>query len=166
MKKYLIAGFVALVALFVGVFNTTDIPTGGMAGNVLNSDEFTVNGITRAYRSEAMTTATTTVCAVRSPINATSTLMYGGAHFTVSSTTASTVYLAKANTRYATTTNLGTEGIAANGQATLVASSTTSQGNKDRIFSPGQWFVVGMAGMGSQTYSPTGVCKAEFLIAN
>lgn len=110
-----------------------------------------------AGKMESLTQATTTVCAIQSPA-ATSTLALGsGVRFSVSSTTATTITLAKSANAFATTTQIGTNfAISANAQATIIASTT------GMIFEPNYWFVVGMAG-GTGNFSPTGVCQANWL---
>lgn len=127
------------------------------------------NGITHEYRSYVMpgNAATTTVCALQSPTYATSTLDYGSVFFNVSSTTAATVAtLAKADTRFATTTVFGTLEIPAGNGGALLASSTPNVYGKN-IFTPGQWLVVGVQGGGggaASHFSPTGRCDGEFIV--
>jgi hypothetical protein len=108
-----------------------------------------------------LTAATTTVCALQSPA-ATSTLVRGGVRLSVSSTTASTVTIAKATTAFATTTWLTNESVGANAQATIIVPATTTPtGQAFQIFAPNEWLVVGMSG-GVGTFSPTGVCQATW----
>ena len=109
---------------------------------------------------QTMAQATTTVCAIQSP-NATTTLAFFSANFTTSSTTASLITMASANNAFATTTTLGVSvSIPANGQATIIA--TTTPGT---IYAPLTWFVVGMAG-GTGNFSPVGACNAQFNSVN
>lgn len=115
-----------------------------------------VGGVTRYMaKTSSLTQASTVVCALQSPA-ATSTLVSGQIRFSVSSTTASTVTLARSSSSTATTTSLGSITIPANAQGIAVASTT---GN--HIFSPSTYFTVGMAG-GIGTFSPTGVCEATW----
>lgn len=111
----------------------------------------------RASADNTPTAATTTPWALQSP-SATSTLIAAWCRVDVSSTTASTLTIARAATPYATTTLLGRYGIAANAQATVVASSTPTAGEAT-TFSPNTYLVVGMAG-GIGTFSPSGSCGA------
>ncbi len=116
-----------------------------------------------AGHTESLTQASTTPCAIQSP-TATSTLVFGGIKLNVSSTTASRVTLAKSSTQYATTTLLGFADLAAGAQATVVASTSFSGiagADGALVFSPGQWFVVGMSG-GTGTFSPTGSCSVQW----
>jgi len=120
------------------------------------------NGVRVIPTGRALATATTTVCAIQSP-NATSTLRWAGVKFDVSSTTASTITLAKSATAFATTTQIGeTVAVAANAQAFVLATSTAAQViAQTTVFAPSQWFVVSMTG-GTGTFSPTGACQATF----
>jgi len=121
----------------------------------------THNGVQTCATKRSLTTATTTVCAIKSP-NATSTLHRGSVKFSVSSTTASTVTLAKAATPFATTSILVADtSVSANAQASIVSTSTVLSTGGVTLFAPNQYFVVGMAG-GVGTFSPTGSCQAVF----
>jgi hypothetical protein len=136
------------------------ISYGGTSPEV-SSPYFIINGIAQWYWSQTPNTATTTVCAIQSPTS-TSTLLTGSIRLSKSSTTASTVYLAKAATAYATTTSLGSASVSANAQATVVSLKTAAGGDGlSETFAPSEWFVVGMAG-GQGTFSPTGRCTAVF----
>jgi len=146
------AGYTHLSGLIVG----TD-------GIITSSSTISVNGAGTITKRAVMTTATTTVCALQSPA-ATSTLVYGSAYLTVSSTSASTLTIAKATTAYATTTSLGASAIAANAQATIIASTTPTAGAAT-VFAPSTYMVVGLQG-GTGTFSPTGVCTAVFRTVN
>jgi hypothetical protein len=129
---------------------------------IVTSTEYTVGGIRYTEVRQEMASATTTVCALASP-NATSTLVNATADFTVSSTSASRVTIAKATTPYATTTQIGqTIAISANAQDTILASTTAAQiGAEVAIFAPNVYTVVSMAG-GVGTFSPTGTCTATY----
>jgi hypothetical protein len=131
---------------------------GSLTGPIINSNFITIGGITEYYWSSSLKTATTTVCAIKSPIG-TSTLVFASASFTTATTSASTVTFAKGATAFATTTQIGsTFSIAANAQATLVASTT-----QINTWAPSQYFVVGMQG-NPGTYSPVGKCEAIFRV--
>lgn len=123
------------------------------------------NGDTNSFEGNgALNTGTTTVCAIQAP-NATSTLVNGYIQENTSSTTASTITVAKSSTAFATTTLINSVAVSANNQATILAASTTVSAleQTNRIFSPGQWLVFGQQG-GTGTFSPTGVCGAEWLV--
>jgi len=115
-----------------------------------------VGGLRNFFNSSPLSTSTTTPCAFQA--NATSTLVSGGVKFTVSSTTATTITIAKATTPTATTTWIHNGSLAANAQGTFIVPGATTT---NQIFGPNEWFVVGMSG-GNGTFSPTGVCHAIF----
>jgi hypothetical protein len=137
---------------------------GAVASSDLMTNWFSFGGVQQwAGKIETLPTASSTVCAIQSP-NATSTLVGGTIRFTLASTSAVTVDLAKGTTQYATTTKIGsTYGIAASAQATIVASSTGSVAGDGTIFAPNNWFVVRIneysnsSGAGN---APTGKCQA------
>lgn len=125
-----------------------------------------VDGVTKCYRKMKMAQATTTVCALKAPTIASSTLIHLTVDATLSSTTATTVTIAKANSGFATTTIIGNQvANAANAQFTIVASTTAAQNitGTATTFNPGQFVVVGFSG-GIGTFSPTGTCVGEWLV--
>ena len=164
------AGLLALLAIVLGVAyrpgtdtNSNTPSLGAVSGPTISGNYFSVGGVGMYSDGKRFTTATTTVCAIRSP-NATSTLLDGSASFSVSSTTGTTITLAKATTPYATTTSLGAAVIAANAQGTVIATTTPLDAlDEDKTFAPLTYFVVGMAG-GTGTFSPTGFCHARWVI--
>ena len=109
-----------------------------------------------------LTQATTTICAILSPA-ATSTLVSGGVKIDLASSSATTVYIAKATTAYATTTLLGAAiAVGAGAQGFGVASTTGSH-----VFAPNTYFVVGLTGGDSGVANPVGLvprgsCHAVF----
>ncbi len=137
-------------------------------GAVTGPDSFfpceTHNGVGRCFNRTTLRTATTTVCAIKSPA-ATSTLVTNSIQLTTSTTTAYATTIAKAATAFATTTVLGNSVTYSGGaQSTQVASSTAANFTaKDFTFGPSQWLVVGMQGSGG-TFSPVGTCEATFEI--
>lgn len=144
------------------------VKLGGVSGPDTYFSYVANNNLQEYGETKGFTTATTTVCAIKSPA-ATSTLVFAGVNFTVSSSTASLVTLAKATTAYATSTALNTLTLAANAQGAQIATSSTATvgvvGNN--IFSPNTYFVVGMQDTtpqaGAGTFSPVGSCSARFL---
>lgn len=134
--------------------------TGSFTGAVTHTaNANTFGGVTFHFDTQAFDTATTTVCSLQSPA-ATSTLEGGSARFSVSSTTASTVRIARAATAFATTTTIIAQSVGAGAQITIpFASSTPSNTYTDRVFAPSTWLVIGMEG-GTGTFSPTGNCWA------
>lgn len=161
IKTFIIGALVVLTGVF-GFSFFKDAPLGATPGSDFSSESITVNGVPLTFKTSAFESATTTVCALQAP-SATSTLVNGSARFTVSSTTAATVVLAKATTRYATTTSLGKATIGASAQGTVTATTTPTDAlDEDKIFAPNDWLVVGMQG-GSGTFSPTGSCSAQWM---
>ena len=130
---------------------------GALAGPDIPYPYIGIGGVRRYFNSSGLATATTTPCAFQS-LAATSTLVGGGAKFSVGSTTATTITIAKATTPTATTTWIHNASLAANAQGTFIVPGATTT---NQIFGPNDWFVVGMSG-GNGTFSPTGVCHAIF----
>ena len=144
-----------------------DAPTlGAVSGPDFFFDYFNLNGVKTYATSKSLAQATTTVCSIRSPIGATSTLAFGAIRFNIASTSATYLEIAKATTAFATTTRIGsTYNFAASAQATIVASTTGSVAGDGTIFAPGEYLNIKTswsvpAGVGSV---PTGVCKATFV---
>lgn len=167
MNKNILSAIGIFVAIVLGLFgalrqstSTTtvqQVPTnvGAVNGPDLPYPYITVGGVRTWFTNVGMTQATTTVCALVSPV-ASSTLVSASASFSVSSTTATTVTMAKASTAFATTTAINTTTIAANG--TGIVNATTSPVT---VFGPSQFVVIGVQG-GTGTFSPTGRCMAVF----
>lgn len=138
---------------------------GAVSGPDISSPYFSYGGVRHwGAKTESLTEATTTVCALQSPA-ATSTLSFGSIRLSVSSTTASTVTMAKATTPYATTSLLASSAVGANAFLTLVATSSLPVGFT--TFAPNTYLVIGMADAtpqaGAGTFSPTGVCQATWV---
>jgi hypothetical protein len=167
--KTAIVSLVICVLAFTGYAVATkpnsDAPEklGALSSPDLPYPYFSFGGVRSwAGRTDSLTAATTTVCAIQSPA-ATSTLRFGSIRFGVSSTSATTVYIAKATTPYATTTALGQCALAANAQGTCLASTTpTVNVDPAQVFAPNTYLVVGMTG-GVGTFSPTGTCEATWI---
>lgn len=164
MINKLIGGVAVLALVIAGVAVSKPaqvvektIQAGAVASPDIMSPYFSFGGLKHwAGRTDSLTQATTTVCAIQSPA-ATSTLAWAGVLFKVSSTTASTVTLATSTTAFATTTLLTSTTIAANAQGYI-----NFQGSSANVLAPNTWVVVGMAG-GTGTFSPSGTCQAEFM---
>lgn len=170
MKNHLITAGIAIVVFAVGIAFVKPVQNvvqqfGSVASPDIQSPYFSFGGVRFwGAHTESLAAATTTVCALQSPV-ATSTLLSASIRFVVSSTTASTVTLAKATTAYATTTKLVEVALAAGAQGTVVASTTPSGGATNdgtNVFSPNTYLVVGMAG-GTGTFTPTGTCQAVWI---
>src|SRR3990167_4295200 len=170
MNKTNVTIGIAIVALLVAgiayfspnaVTNTIERTVGGAAGPESTNDYQCYNGVCTHYRKQAMvvtayngTLGSTTVCALRSPTNATSTLKIGTAIINVSTSTAATLTVAKSATAYATTTLIRTQTVSANAKASLdfatttlgIDSATGILRGDDVTFAPGQYLVLGASG--------------------
>lgn len=115
----------------------------------------------------ALTTATTTPCAIQSPA-ATSTLEVAGIRLDVSSSTATTWTIARATTAFATTTQIGTNyTVAANTQAFINASTSPAAGAPE-VFPPNNWLVFSetggiTSGDSGTGFVPSGECSAQWV---
>ena len=159
---------VACVALY-GVTHPAQVNTvvekvGAAAGPERFSECESTNGVTKCWARATAKTSTTTICALRAPVGATSTLVAATVDLTLSSTTASRIHIAKASTAFATTTQIGsTIVLAANEQVTIIASTTAAQeANQVPKFTSGQYLTVGIQG-GTGDFSPVGTCQAEWM---
>lgn len=142
------------------VINTESPTYGATPGTDIDSPFTTQNGLrTWAYR-KGLATATTTVCAIKSPA-ATSTLTHASFVLTTSSTTASTMRISKDTTAFATTTALWDEAVGVGAQAVLVG-STTPTTYEALVFNPNTYVVFSLTG-GNGTFSPVGSCSAQFI---
>ena len=135
---------------------------GAVSGPDVSSPYFSINGVVSEYRSMKTAQGTTTLCALRSPTYATSTLVSG-----LVRTATSTDYvlvIAKSSSPNATTTLIRTETVTQDGQVIFPTSSTTvtAVSDSDRTFAPGQYLVVS-SNTNATTVIP-GSCSAEFLV--
>lgn len=169
MKNYIVSGIAALALILAGFGLTKPGQTIVQnLGSVAGPESFFPcerhNGIETCTDKMNLTVATTTICSIKSP-SATSTLESGAVRLNTSSTSASVIIIAKGAKIGASTTPLSPAlSVAANVQATLVASSTpagSDTGAVAQIFAPNTYFNVTMSG-GTGTFSPTGSCKATF----
>ena len=139
--------------------------TGSVTGPDSYSTYNTFNGARYEWRSQKFARGTTSVCSLQSPTYATSTLISDGVVRTGTSTDY-TLTLAKSLTsRQATTTNIRTETVTADGIVLFPTASTTYNAVADatRTFPPGTYFNVGIAGLGNPASSTLdGFCSAVF----
>lgn len=158
----LILAAAALGGLYLVHQEQPGIAFGAASGpDQVGSDHYSWNGIV-IYPSRAKAAnATTTLCAFKSPA-ATTTLTKFSVNFptSISTTSAPTVYLAKAATAFATTTNLATIAFAQNAAGNVVATSTI-QATGANVIAPSQYLVVAVAGQ-SAFYDPLATCQVEF----
>lgn len=156
-------GVVAVLALFLAVQSPApqviERPVGAVASPDIPSPWIRFGGVqTYAQATNSLTQGSATVCSLQSP-NATSTLVSGGIRFTTASSTQWLVEIGKATTNSATTTLLGTGIITANGQGTILASSTFGLGvDPVQVFAPSTYFNVKVPTAGGG--APVGHCHA------
>lgn len=113
-----------------------------------------------AYRPK-FNTATTTLCAVKSPA-ATSTLVSAAYIINTGTTTAATIDIAKGNTQGATTTLLVTATAVASGALANVSWTSAGATAADDIMAPNTWVLVKTAGAGLGGYTYGGNCSVVF----
>lgn len=170
MNKYIKIIAITLISSLIifGIVESAGFGGSG-GGTSLGSSPFYVSATSTSAVNNA---ATTTPCAVQSPTNATSTLIDGTFSLNSATSTVGTLTIAKASTAFATTTILATSTLTANVQATKSALATSTQNGTEervaveaRIFSPGDWLVIGIAG-NPDGFRLTGSCKAIFNSVN
>lgn len=172
LKTIVAAAVVSLIVVLVAVpmfskpaVEQKDQNVGSVASPDIQSPYFSFGGVRHwAGRSDySLTNATTTPCAIQSPVS-TSTLRVGS--FRISSTSASAAYVefGKSTTPYATTTSLGITTVGSNVQGTLIATSTVVNGtmlDNSVIFAPSTYLVLKVAGAGAAQLG--GTCIAEWI---
>lgn len=153
---------VALIAIGAYAFPRIQANLGAQPGPDLDSKCSTQNGMTICRERKALTTATTTPCAIKSPA-ATSTLAATYVAVTVASSTATTWTFAKATSAFATTTYLDSFSLSSGVQGTMYSSATTTGVDIKQSIAPNTWFVVGRAGTTeADTTLFKGFCSAQF----
>lgn len=167
-----IIGAIAVVALVVGIFGLNPAvqekamtQIGALAGPDIASPYLRWGGVPIFASAQKPTAATYNFCALQSPA-ATSSLIMGGVKLSVSTSTAGSIFFAKATTATASTTQIGTDNaIAANSQVMLIASSTVGSAAQTEVFAPNTYFIVGYKGeaaAGITNLAPQGVCQARW----
>ena len=135
---------------------------GAFPGPDIQSEYLNVNGVESWFRAQPFNTSSTTRCALRAPIHATSTLSSEGV-VKAATTTDYTITLAKSATAFATTTLIRELAVTEAGQIALPTASTTVTvlTDTDRTFKPGEWLVVSTAGPTATAFD-SGYCSAVF----
>ncbi len=121
------------------------------------------NGIIQCFYKKALSTATTSVCAFKSPA-ATSTLLRATLSVKTATSTATIVTIAKAANSNATTTSLFKGAIASGAPATMTKVASSSTDGAD-IFAPNTWLNFGVEGFAPNAADTTkflGQCQATF----
>lgn len=126
---------------------------------------YVANNNVREYSySKNLATGTSTVCSFKTPA-ATTTLRHAAIRFTLASSTATVLDIAKDTSFAATTTKIGsTYAIAAGAQATIVASTTGSVAGDATLFAPSTYlnFKIGPTTGDGAGHAATGLCNAVF----
>jgi hypothetical protein len=147
---------------------------GAISGPLLPWDYFGIGDVViYKHRTTALNQASTTICAIQSPVS-TSTLLSGSIKIDTGTTTAIVVEMGKSALFDATTTRLSYVTLASGAQLTLnafVASTTgafgaLSQANtadpNDMVFAPNTYFNVKYGGAKGSLNVLTGSCNATF----
>ena len=139
---------------------------GARPGDETTSECNIRNGVTQCSYRRPLTTASTTPCAIRAPIFASSTLIAntGTLQTIVSSSTASTWVVAKSATAFATTTQLKSFSLGSAVNAYFVVNATTTDTVLATVFGPGEYLTWSRQGaiQEADTTKWTGSCQATF----
>lgn len=167
IKTVIVAGAVAL-AVAVGFSVVSDAKDatglGAVASPEILSNWFSVGGVREWKYAAAPTAASYTLCSFQSPA-ATSTIRAAGIQLNVSTSSASTIYIAKAASGTATTTLLGTAyALGAGAQATIIASTSPAEAGSPAIIAPNQYvnFAINPAASVITNLAPQGTCHVTF----
>lgn len=135
---------------------------GAVSGPDLFSPYWNVNGVRQWFIRQPMNKATTTLCAMRAPTSATSTLQSTSFQIVVGTSSAATIDIGTSTTAFSTTTNLVAARSVASGAQGYAYWSPVGGSVDDAKMSPGEYVVVKTAGAGSSGYTYTGFCQAVF----
>lgn len=155
-------------ALLERVSELVESRLGAFPGPDINSPYLSVNGVEKWYNTKSLNTATTTPCAIRSPLSATSTLAAASLRISTGTTTETAWTAARATTAFATTSVLTEYTLVSGVQGVMVATTSpthTSVGkvDADNVFGPGQWLVWGVKNIANLTTDKLlGTCTATF----
>lgn len=149
-------------AVSLGVLFFPSQKFGAIIGPILYFPFFNHNGVYTFSYKVGLSSATNTVCAIRSP-EATSTLKHGSITLSTSTPVASIVEIAKATTPYATTTRLGSLTLGAGNYGSLLATTTLDNAaTPNLVFSPLSWLVVNVGAKYGGV--PNGHCEAVWIV--
>lgn len=149
---------------------------GSNPGPESTNDYQCYNGVCHFYRSSTLNQASTTLCSLKSPTNATSTLAIGSFGLTTGTTTGVAIEMAKSSIMDATTTRISYVQLASGARVTFNSGVATSTGNQqgilgiqhtadenDLIFAPGTLLNVKVGGTLGALNVLTGSCMADFV---
>ena len=164
-KANIVLGVGVVVALILGVMGAFKTPSqniverivdrtvGAIPGTEVDSQEFTINGVTQYYYScEFQNSSTSTPCSFKSP-SASTTIEYLGFQLEENSS-GWAVYAARATNSWATTTNLITMRSDGGDEFAAFASSTlTNQTLPDNILKGSSYINIGLESFTTATGS-------------
>lgn len=171
IRKIIGVGVLVAVVIAIGVhYPKVSQPVQQVLGAIPGADllfpQINFNGVKKEDTRKALTLATTTPCAIKSP-SATSTIASASLMVTTASSTATTWTVARATTAFATTTPLTTAfslSSAVQGSMTYFASSTVPTIDSTSVVAPNTYLVWGVAGVAPAGTGLGGVCSAEFVL--
>lgn len=165
MKKTLFS-LAALAVIGAAIFSykgPTAPAIGSLTGPDISSPYLAVNNYKQEYRNVALLAASTTVCSVKSPGYASSTLQAFNLSIRTGTSTSATIDIGSALTAYATTTSLyvGSYSVAsgAQGYVAIVPSAATTT-----ILAPNTYINAKTNGPGVGGYTYQGSCQADFTV--
>ena len=172
-----VVGVLAVLALFVAsasggvtleqvkqVVNEASAQLAGSDSPIKPYRYIEIGGVRQFYHSAKPAQASYTLCSFQSPA-ATSTLKSAGISLTTATSSAYTIYIAKAATAVATTTLLDSAvAFSAGAQATVIASTTPWGAASNAIIAPNQYinFAINPGNTGTAGLAPVGDCHAVF----
>jgi len=167
-KNVIIATVVAVLAFVAGTVLPADKVdpvqppiVGGVSSPDISSPYLSFGNVRRWAARPPFTAATTTICAIQSPV-ATSTLVSASWQINTGTSTAATIDMGTSTTRYATTTNLVAAKSVASGARGYATWSSAGGSVDDSVMAPSTWVVVKTAGAGLGGYTYDGTCQATF----
>lgn len=136
---------------------------GAVSGPDLYSPYWNVNGVRQWFVRQPMNRATTTLCSMRAPANATSTLHFASFQIVLGTSTAATIDIGTSTAGFATTTNLVAAKSIASGAQGYSYWSPAGGSVDDAKMAPGDYVVVKTAGAGLSGYTYRGFCQSIFI---
>jgi peptidoglycan hydrolase-like protein with peptidoglycan-binding domain len=140
------------------------VKLGSISSPDIMSPYFSVGGVQQWFARGDLKTATTTPCAIQSPVS-TSTLLFATLQINTGTSTATTWTLASSTSAYATTTLGATYSVGSGAKATLSFNGTAGSQQDTQMLAPNTWIVWGVAGTAVRgTSYLLGTCQAGFRV--
>src|ERR1035437_3209738 len=161
MKNNVLIGAGVVLALILGGFGALKSspasvvvpqPLGSISGPDIQSSYLRIGGVMRVYARQDMKTATTTLCAMISPV-ATSTIFSANWIIGTGTTTASAIDIGYGSTAFATSTNLLAGTAVASGAQGDANWTATGNGTGDDIVGPNTYVIVKTIAPGLSGYT-------------